>query len=53
MPLYALMTNIGPFAELDFPQELNLLADKIYANNYPLVTAFTSAQEAGYRPAIM
>ena len=43
---FVLMTNIGPGEELDFPPELNLLADKIYPNRYPLITGFTAAQLA-------
>lgn len=41
-----LMTNIGPVKELDFPPELNIIADKIYPNRYPILTAFTAAQLA-------
>ena len=43
---FVLMTNIGSGEELDFPLELNLLADKIYPNRYPLITGFTAAQLA-------
>jgi DDE superfamily endonuclease/Helix-turn-helix of DDE superfamily endonuclease len=39
---YRLMPQIGN--ELPFPQECVLLADKIYANGYPLMTPFTTAQ---------
>ena len=43
---FMLMAKIGPGEALDFPDELNILGDKIYANKYPILTAFTSAQLA-------
>jgi hypothetical protein len=38
------MPQIGHNQELDFPQNVVLLADKIYPNGYPLMTPYTRRQ---------
>ena len=39
-----MMPQIGYNAELNFPQNVVLLADKIYPSRYPLVTPYTRRQ---------
>ncbi|CAG2254071.1 unnamed protein product [Mytilus edulis] len=41
---FAMMRSIGRNAELDFPEGIVLLADKIYPNRYPLMTPYTRQQ---------
>jgi hypothetical protein len=41
---FRLMPQIGHNQELDFPQNVVLLADKIYPNGYPLMTPYTRRQ---------
>ena len=41
---FAMMPQIGQNKELDFPDGLVLLADKIYPNGYPLMTPYTRQQ---------
>ena len=36
--------NIGPGADLDFPDGCYLLADKAYPNRHPLMTPYKAAQ---------
>ena len=42
--LFRLLPFIGPNAELDFPGDCYLIADKIYPSRYPLLTPFPAAQ---------
>ena len=41
---YQRMDNIGPGADLDFPDGCYLLADKAYPNRHPLMTPYKAAQ---------
>ena len=41
---FRLMPQIGHNQELDFPENVVLLADKIYPNGYPLMTPYTRRQ---------
>ena len=41
---FNLMTRIGPNLQLPFPENCHLLADRIYANRFPLLTAYKSVQ---------
>jgi hypothetical protein len=41
---FRLMPQIGHNQELDFPQNVVLLADKIYPNGYPLMAPYTRRQ---------
>ena len=42
--MYQIMDNIGPGADLDFPNGCYLLADKAYPNRHPLMTPYKDAQ---------
>ena len=42
---YQLLPRIGDGEELQFPNDLNLLADSIYPNGHPLLTPFRINQE--------
>ena len=41
---FRLLPSIGPNAELDFPGDCYLTADKIYPSHYPLLTPFSATQ---------
>ena len=41
---YRQIGHIGPGQHLDFPADCFLLADGIYPNKHPLVTAYKSAE---------
>jgi hypothetical protein len=41
---FRLMSQIGHHQDLDFPQNVVLLADRIYPNGYPLMTPYTRRQ---------